>query len=71
MARKSVVFVQLTHNERDITRARRLLKRIEKELDADWWYHDHDRRIIKDIADLAKALRAMVGPDQVQDTEQR
>jgi predicted ATP-dependent protease len=68
---KPAVFVQLTHKQRDLDRARKLLRRVEKEIKADWRYADFQRDAYDEIVKLATALRAVLGPDPVQESEQR
>jgi hypothetical protein len=47
----------------DVDAARGLLKAVERELAADWRYHDWDREAVDTIRLLAQTLRAVVGPD--------
>lgn len=65
-ARKPNLAVMVKTTERDVARARRVLRRVEKEIAADWRYHDYDREAVDDIKALAKALRGVLGPDTVE-----
>lgn len=47
--------------------ARRLLRLIEKKLEEDWQYADFPREAKRDIQQLAKALRDVLGPDEPDD----
>lgn len=71
MPRKPAVFVQLMHNQRDLDRARGVLRRVEREIKANWRYADFNRDAYDEIVKLAKALRSVLGPDQVQESEQK
>ena len=56
--------VQITVSARDLVHAEKVLTRIEKEIEADWRYHDFPREALDDIKALAGALRKLLGPEE-------
>jgi hypothetical protein len=62
-ARRAQVHVTLTPCDTVLAKARGQLRTVERELAADWRYHDWPQEAVATIRRLAKSLRAIVGPD--------